>query len=173
MTVLEGPVPSASILNKRLVASAYFKDSYSAAISDAHAPPTALFHKLFDHHPWWVKALLISRNKIAAWCGLQVAPAATILKADTKDHYAVGDTIGPWPIFALTDNEVIAGRDNPHLDFRLSVLRQMVGDEPRVFVSTICSVNHWSGKLYLFFIIPFHRWGVRKLMANAIAAGRI
>ncbi|MEA2742426.1 MAG: hypothetical protein QOG25_797, partial [Acetobacteraceae bacterium] len=39
--------------------------------------------------------------------------------------------------------------------------------------STICTVHNLSGKLYLFFIVPFHRHGIRKLMSNALAARRI
>jgi hypothetical protein len=47
------------------------------------------------------------------------------------------------------------------------------GDGMSVVVSTICTVHNLSGKLYLFFIVPFHRLGIRKLMANALAARRI
>ena len=42
-----------------------------------------------------------------------------------------------------------------------------------VVVSTICSVHNLSGKIYLFFIVPFHRTGVKSLMANAVAAKRL
>jgi hypothetical protein len=59
------------------------------------------------------------------------------------------------------------------MDFRLSVLKVSDGDGTNVVVSTICTVHNLSGKLYLFFIVPFHRHGIRKLMANALAARRI
>ena len=89
------------------------------------------------------------------------------------DNYKVGDTIGPWPIFALSATELIAGRDNSHLDFRLSVLRAQEEYKPVVIVSTICNVHNLYGKIYLFFIIPFHKWGVQKLIARAVEAGRL
>jgi hypothetical protein len=173
MTVTVSDIPASSLLDDALVCSAYFKDSYSVPLTHAEFSPTLLFQHLFNHHPIWVKALLIARNKVAAYCGLDVAPAAKIINADTRTDYTVGDTIGPWPIFALTENELIAGRDNRHLDFRLSVLKASANGAPHVFVSTICSVNHWSGKAYLFFIVPFHKWGVRKLITDAVAAGRL
>ncbi len=173
MTIIGGTIPVASLLDGGLVGSAYFKDSYSAPLTHTELSPASLFQNLFNHNPWWVKALLIARNAVAALFGLDVAPAAKNINADTGTDYVVGDTIGPWPIFALTENELIAGRDNRHLDFRLSVLKVTANGAPRVFVSTICSVNHWSGKAYLFFIVPFHKWGVRKLMADAVAAGRL
>jgi len=73
-------------------------------------------------------------------------------------HYVVGEKIGVWPIFALSENEVIVGRDNKHTDFRLSVLKVLDSDGTSVVVSTICSVHNLFGKLYLFFVVPFHRY---------------
>jgi Protein of unknown function (DUF2867) len=47
------------------------------------------------------------------------------------------------------------------------------GDGTSVVVSTICTVHNLMGKVYLFFIAPFHRYGVRKLLTNALAARRL
>ena len=58
------------------------------------------------------------------------------------------------------------------MDFRLLVL-VTDGDRASVVVSTICMVHNLFGKLYLFFVVPFHRYGVRKLMASALAARRL
>jgi Protein of unknown function (DUF2867) len=46
------------------------------------------------------------------------------------------------------------------IDFRFSVLKAMDGDATSV-VSTICTVHNVFGKIYLLFIVPFHRMGVR------------
>jgi hypothetical protein len=88
-------------------------------------------------------------------------------------YESVGDKIGPWPIFFIGDNEIVAGRNNKHLDFRLSVLRLTDGDAESVVVSTVCSVHNLAGKIYLFFIVPFHRTGVQSLLANAVVAKRL
>ena len=90
-----------------------------------------------------------------------------------RDRYAVGEKIGVWPIFSLNEDEVITGRNNKHMDFGLSVLKVPDGGGTSVVVSTICTVHNLSGKLYLFFIVPLHRHGIRKLMANALAARKI
>ena len=116
---------------------------------------------------------MLARNRIVARFGLEVSAESEILSPEIKASYAVGDRIGPWPIFALTDSELIAGRDNSHLDFRLSVLRTSDRGVPHITVSTVCSVHNLAGKLYLFVIIPLHKWGVRRLMTNAVAAGRL
>jgi hypothetical protein len=78
-----------------------------------------------------------------------------------------------WPIFFIGDDEIVAGRSNKHLDFRLSVLKAIDGDAMSVVVSTICTVHNVFGKIYLFFIIPFHWNGVQSLMSNAVVAKRL
>lgn len=92
------------------------------------------------------------------------------MKPEVRHDDAVGDEIGPWPIFALTDREIVAGRNNKHLDFRVSVLRPGRGNDASVTVSTICTVHNLAGGVYLFFIVPFHRFGVKSLMSRAVAA---
>jgi Protein of unknown function (DUF2867) len=173
MDVIECGFPKASMLDHAVINAAYFKDSYSAPLHHSDISITNLFFALFGHQPIWMKRVLVMRNHIASWCGLDVPTPAEIMNVEIKSSYNVGDKIGPWPIFALSDNELIAGRDNGHLDFRLSVLRITVGGAPQVVVSTICLVHNLFGKLYLFFIVPFHKWGVRRLIADAVVSGRL
>lgn len=166
-------MPLVSALQPRLVAAAYFCDSYRAPLTAPPAGVVEIFFSIFGHHPGWIKYVLVLRNRLAKWCGLSVATDAEIMTPVRRLSYAAGDTIGPWPIFSVTDNELIAGRDNGHLDFRLSVLRELGGTSPSVVVSTICIVHNWSGKVYLFFIVPFHRWGIKYIITRALRAGRL
>ena len=57
--------------------------------------------------------------------------------------------------FLLSEDEVIAGRNNKHLDFRVSVLKLRDGNGSSVVVSTVCRVHNLAGKLYLSFVVPF------------------
>ena len=132
-----------------------------------------IFFALFGHTPRWMKALLITRNAIARCFGLEAPTVAEIIRPAVRTSYGVGDKIGPWPIFFIGNNEIVAGRNNKHLDFRLSVLRVRDGDAESVAVSTICSVHNRAGKIFLFFIVPLHRSGVQALLANAVAAKRL
>lgn len=170
--VTEAPIPVESSLNHCAVESAWFTDSYRAPLQSPKLSVTDLFAAVFGHHPRWVKALLMLRNRLAARAGLAVASDAAIRNFERRPRYAVGDTIGPWPIYHLSDTELIAGRDNSHLDFRVSVLK-LATPTPTLAVSTVCTVHNVYGKAYLFFIVPFHRWGMRLLMRRAVAAGRL
>ncbi len=173
MNVVECDVPSGSMLSRELIERAYFRDSYRAPLSRNELGIADIFFGIFAHHPRWMTLLLIVRNKVAALAGLDAPTTSEILHVEIKDRYVVGERIGVWPIFSLSENEVIAGRNNKHMDFRLSVLKVRDGDGTSVVVSTICMVHNLTGKLYLFFVVPFHRYGVRKLMANALAARRL
>jgi Protein of unknown function (DUF2867) len=173
MNVVECDVPSGSMLSREVIEHAYFRDAYQARLSRTELGIVDIFFGIFAHHPPWMKLLLIVRNKLASLAGLEAPTASEILQVETKNRYVVGEKIGVWPIFSLSENEVVAGRNNKHMDFRLSVLKVADGDRTSVVVSTICTVHNLAGKLYLFFVVPFHRYGVRKLMADALAARRL
>jgi len=171
--VAECDIPSVSVLDRRLIEAAHFRDSYRAPLSCTRSSVVDMFFAIFGHHPVWLKILLIVRNRIASFCGLDAPTASEIINLEIKNSYSIGDMIGVWPIFSLTETELVAGRDNKHLDFRLSVLRLMDGERASVVVSTVCTVHNAIGRLYLFFIVPFHKWGVQRLILNAIIAGRL
>lgn len=173
MSIVECEVPSSSTLDGRVVESAYFRDAYRAPVRHADASLVDIFFSVFGHQPWWMKMVLIARNQLAGLGGLEVPTVSDILNPVIKSSYAVGDKIGPWPIFALSDTELVAGRNNRHLDFRLSVLKEAGEHVDSVVIATICTVHNLAGKIYLFFIVPFHRWGVKRLMAKAISEGRL
>ena len=150
MDVVECDVPLSSVLSRELIERAYFRDSYRAPLSRGELGIVDIFFGIFAHHPLWMKLLLIARNTVASLAGLGAPTAAEILHVEIKDRYAVGEKIGVWPIFSLSADEVVAGRDNKHMDFRLSVLKVPDGDRPSVVVSTICTVHNLTGKLYFF-----------------------
>ena len=173
MSVVKCEVPPASGLDSQLVQTAYFQDSYRIPLSQPRASVVDIFFAVFGHHPLWVKLLLVVRNRIATLCGLDAPTAAEMMSAEIRSSYSVGDKIGVWPIFTLTENELIAGRNNKHLDFRLSLLREISDGVASVTVSTLCAVHNTAGRVYLFFIIPFHKWGVQRMLARAVSEGRL
>jgi hypothetical protein len=100
-----------------------------------------------------MKLLLIVRNKIASLAGLDAPTASEILHVEMKNRYAAGEKIGVWPIFSLSDDEIVAGRNNKHMDFRLSVLKMPGADGTSAWSSplsapcTTCRANStclWS-----------------------------
>ena len=78
-----------------------------------------------------------------------------IERADFRDAYRAREKIGPWPIFFLGSDELVAGRDNKHMDFRLSVMKMHDGIRPSIVVSTVCMIHNKFGQYYLYSIIFF------------------
>ncbi|MGZ3237586.1 MAG: DUF2867 domain-containing protein [Burkholderiaceae bacterium] len=173
MNIVECEIPAISLLDSHLIETAYFKDSYRALLNHRHARIVDIFLAIFAHHPIWMKIPLILRNCIVPLFGIAAPTVSETINFTIKNNYSVGDKIGVWPILSMTENELVVGRDNKHLDFRLSVLKVTNGESTSVAVSTICMVNNTFGKVYLFFVVPFHKWGVQRLISNAIIAERL
>ncbi len=165
--------PSTTLLGSHAAERAYFHDAYSVVLRRPEASVADLFFAVFGHRPAWMKYMMIARNKAASLYGIGAPSVAEILHPEIKPSYRVGEKIGAWPIFGLTDTELVAGRDNRHLDFRLSILKATDGPATQLVVSTVCFVHNRYGALYLSIIVPFHKWGVQRLMSNAVRAGRL
>jgi hypothetical protein len=55
----------------------------------------------------------------------------------------------------------------------VSVRRLTEAGAARVALTTMVNPHNFFGRAYLFVILPFHRLGVRTLLANAVEAGRL
>ena len=172
MSVVECDVPRQSALGKDLIERADFRDAYRAPLSRPDLSVVDIFFGIFAQRPGWMNLLLIARNKVAGLAGLEVPTTLEIIRMERRDCYLVGEKIGPWRIFFLGSDELVAGRDNKHMDFRLSIMK-IQDDSPCVIVSTLCMVHNRFGQYYLSAITPFHKVGLRSLMANAIDARRL
>lgn len=75
----------------------------------------------------------------------------------------IGDRIGFFKIYGISDNEIILGEDDRHQDFRVSVLR--VPEVPsRLYLATCCQRHNLLGHLYLATILPFHKMIVKGML---------
>jgi hypothetical protein len=144
--VVSQPFPAESQLYTDAMNAVRYSDSFAARCRTGIDPPSA-FIAIFGHHRGWVNSLLLVRNRLAACCGLEVPQAGDIRNPQRFAEYAVGDTLGPCPIFAPDECELVAGRNNRHLDFRVSFLRPGEGRtgiwlSPRSASHTICLARH-------------------------------
>lgn len=169
MTVVACNFPADSQMEPERLATADYWDSFRAPLTRTDASVTDLFHAVLSHHPMWLKRVLIARNAVARRFGLEAPVAADVLEPALRSDYRVGDVIGVWRTYHVSETELIAGRNNAHLDFRVSVLR----DRQTIAISTVCNAHNGYGRLYLRVIVPFHRAGLRWLMARAVRSGRL
>jgi hypothetical protein len=173
MIVAPCVLPANTAIDRELVEGACFTDSYRVPLIHSDASVVDIFFAVFGHHPVWLKAILLVRHRVGAWFGLKAASTAEVMSPSRAMSYREGQNIGPWPIYFLDESELVAGRDNKHLDFRLSVLRQGNGPTASAVISTVCRAHNLFGRVYLVVIAPFHKWGVQHLLSKAAQVGRL
>jgi hypothetical protein len=96
-----------------------------------------------------------------------------VWKPAVKDSYTPGEKILRFNLYSLDDHEIVTGRDDKHLDFRVSVMQVTEKGAPKVVVSTLIFVHNLFGKVYLLFVLPLHKLGMRRLLAQAVVHGSI
>ncbi len=164
--------PASSRLPRHLEAFS-FSDSFCVGLSRSELTIQQVYLALFAHHPWWAKALLILRTRIVSLFGIGGPTARQMNRLEIKDAYAIGEKIALFTLYAQGEDELIAGGNDKHLDFRVSVLRLRENGAARVVVTTVVRTHNLFGRVYLAIITPFHKFGLKHLLSMAVARGRL
>ncbi|MBM7068701.1 DUF2867 domain-containing protein [Actibacterium sp. 188UL27-1] len=143
------PLPQNSALHQRK-APTDFLDCY-AVRSDL---PPRRAAQIITTFPGWAKGLLQIRRLVTAPFGL------------SNDGPDAADKLGPFPVESETDHELIAGFNDRHLNFRVSVMSQ----EGQVFLATWVHPHNIGGRLYLSAIMPFHILIARNALSRVAEA---
>jgi len=163
--VLEVAVPIGS-----LAASAFpvtsFADAYAIELpaGDAH-DVDALTLLLATSAPRWAEYLMWLRDRIVSLIGLHTArPRAP--SPTCASHLQPGDMVGMFRVFARSDDEILLGADDRHLDFRASMLVRRDASRSSAVLTTVVHFNNSLGRAYFFVVRPFHRLIVTSLLRN-------
>ncbi|RCW95366.1 DUF2867 domain-containing protein [Marinomonas foliarum] len=143
--VVETELPKNSLLTDRINKSDFI-DSY--AVQSNLSPREAA--EIITDFPGWARFLVSIRNSVVSKFGL------------LNDGPEAADKVGFFPVESENDQELIAGFNDKHLDFRVSVIAQ----DGRVFLSTWVHPHNIGGKLYLKTILPFHVLIVRNALSR-------
>lgn len=129
-----------------------FLDCYKVA-SDLTAPDAA---EIIVAFPGWAKSLVALRNAITSPFGLM------------KDGPEATQKLGLFPVESSSNTEVIAGFNDRHLDFRVSVFSK----DDHIHLATWVHPHNIGGRIYLTCILPFHILIVRNALARVASAGQ-
>ncbi|MDR0581541.1 MAG: DUF2867 domain-containing protein [Prevotellaceae bacterium] len=102
--------------------------------------------------PKWVNGMMKIRDLFVRPFGLKTA-------RETES-----DKI--FPVIAQTENEIIMGINDRHLNFRVSVLIDR--EKSYIYVTTLVQYNNRFGNAYFLLIKPFHNLIVRSVMKRLI-----
>ena len=148
-------VPEQSVLQPSLHDASFF-DAYEVENPQAERSALAIWLDIVQKTPRWVNQSMALRNAVVARLGLKHAGVLSSFDFFKKaQDYQVGDRVGIFTVYAISDTEVIMGEDDKHLDVRLSLFKSDHG--ARVVDSTVVHVKNWLGHLYMFFVKPMHR----------------
>jgi len=148
--VIETKLPEQSLLADR-VKPTDFVDCY--AVESDLSPRKAA--EIITTFPLWARFLVGMRNALTAPFGL------------SQDGPKAADKVGIFPVESENDSELIAGFNDKHLNFRVSVL----SEKGRIFLATWVHTNNIGGRLYLKAIMPFHIMIARDALARVHAVG--
>lgn len=83
--------------------------------------------------------------------------------------FVPGEKAGIFNILDKNDRELILGEDDKHLNFRVSLYLQPPESAPQQLVcTTTVHYNNAWGRLYFFFVKPFHRLIVPAILKNTV-----
>lgn len=128
-----------------------FLDCYVVA---SDMPPRAAAD-IITSFPAWAMLLVRLRGILTTPFGLR--------QDSPKDE----DTVGIFPVEYDSDQELIAGFDDKHLNFRVSVC----AFDGKVHLATWVHRNNLFGRLYLATIMPFHILIARDALKRVAKAG--
>ena len=131
--------------------------------------PEVLWRFLISQQPPWIGWLTNMRDAIVACFGLKTAKHLATLSSEAKS-----DRLGIFKVYGKSENEIVLGEDDKHLDFRLSVLRTpdlspTLGGQ--LIVSTVVHCHNLLGRAYILVIAPFHRQVVKASLHRAAHIG--
>ncbi len=152
MSVAAIPLPPDSALHARRVPGD-FLDCYAVP---SPCPPRRAAEIITDF-PAWARALLLLRRIVTLPFGLD------------NDGPSAADKLGPFPVEEESDAEIIAGFNDKHLNFRVSVMQV----EGVVSLATWVEPHNWGGRLYLAAIMPFHIAIARNALNRVAAAAPV
>ncbi|SJZ69348.1 Protein of unknown function [Enhydrobacter aerosaccus] len=165
MTIVkETAVPTSSVLHGTL-ADADFFDAYVAPLPDDSLSPMEVFLHASRHTPQWVTRLMSLRNRLVSLVGLKDVGRMQDDVDRPADSYRVGDRLGIFSVFGRTEQEVVLGIDDRHLDVRVSILKECRdGRDSYVVISTVVHVKNCLGHIYMLPVGRIHPLVVKAMM---------
>ncbi len=173
MKIIKTKLPNNSNLNSNHKKYDYV-DSFQGKLLDVENKfkPIDIGKAFFSSGPKWVGKLFNLRNKIVSVFGLKTS-GNVVDRQQQLDNFKCepGEQLGLFKVFNKTDNEVIIGEDDKHLNFRVSLfLDKSKNDKSKkdLTISTTVEFNNWFGRLYFLPVRPFHKFIVPTMLKGII-----
>jgi len=160
-------VPANSQISQHLQ-NAHFFDAFQFTLAPCKRSALEIYLDVIAKTPSWISFLMALRNRAAPMFGLKNLGALDNVNACIKsEQYRVGDRVGIFTIHSMSEDEVILTDSDKHLDAKVSVCKTTQGNNNAVTVSTVVHVHNLLGRIYLFFVVPFHKQIVPSMLQQS------
>lgn len=137
---------------------AYLLDSYAVDVASTRGERMReLVQRALATQPAWVDMLLRLRDAIVRPFGIKTAD-------QLRQKQPVADRISFFSVLGEQADEIVLGADDRHLDFRLSLMRNVSDNGEQLVMTTVVQVHNLLGRVYIRAIRPFHHLVVRRTM---------
>ncbi|RXP50595.1 DUF2867 domain-containing protein [Lutibacter sp. HS1-25] len=166
-------MPETSILRANNITYDYI-DSFQGEFIDKfqNVGTTEIGKSFFSSGPKWIDILFELRDKLVGFFGLKTSEKITDRQKILNNFKCEkGEQIGLFKVFDKTDDEIILGEDDKHLNFRVSLyIEKQIGNktDKKLIVSTTVKFNNWFGRIYFLPVRPFHKLIVPKILKGII-----
>ena len=152
------PVSRPVSLPHPLLPAADWADRFTLGLPVGNLTAREAARLALEQPPGWVRGLMMLRNVLVAPFGLR-GTAEKVKTSDTE--------IGGFPVISVSDDRVVLGFDDRHLDFRIVIdVRQDRPSGQTLSVMTLVHRNNLFGRLYLATVMPFHKLIVRRMLSG-------
>jgi Protein of unknown function (DUF2867) len=135
-------------------------DSYSIDLSSSkQASMRVLATRTVGNPAAWLKALLAVRDAMVTPFGVKTSGEVRASRADNE-------RVDFFPVQWESNDEIVLGEDDRHLDFRLSLLRRSSPTGTQLIGTTVVHCHNAFGLTYLNVIRPFHHLAIRTSLAR-------
>ena len=143
-------------------AGADLLDSYGIDPAADGATMRAIADRALGTPPRWFRALLAVRDGAVAPFGVRTSGELRRARPDRP-------RVDFFPVLSESADEIVLGEDDHHLDFRLSIMRQVGPQGSMLIATTAVHTHNRFGRLYLRTIYPFHILVARASLIRAAA----
>jgi Protein of unknown function (DUF2867) len=143
-----------------ILPGAQFGDAYQLTVSGQNLDPAEAARRAVYGAPSWINFLLRLRTVLVKPFGLKPGE-------DPAREKAGADNIGIFPIIDRKPQRLVLGMNDRHLDFRLLVDVNDLGEGRQLITaSTAVKTHNRLGRIYLAIVKPFHRIIVPAMLAK-------
>jgi hypothetical protein len=160
-------IPPGSLIQQYLPAD--YADTFVSEVTEKkELLADDIIISLWTVMPGWVNALFKLRNILVRPFGLETGESENHPEKLKVMLRSGSGSNGLMSVTGKSDNETVILLSDKHLDTHMSVYIEEKGTSQLVMVITLVHYHNRLGKIYFFFIRPFHKVIVKSMLKSTL-----